>query len=345
MPQYFSTFISGFQKLIKETLNNKFKDIEIDLLLDGLVIFSTKAQVREIQSLRFFNNNFFLLNKLKIKENDKTDWIVKKLSANLDLFDILSSFEIKGRKSFRIAISRESQLISIDKLIIKKIELKIIYQTKFFVNPLKPDLEFWFMIRKEGWACFGLRLRSLQRKRIIQKGELRPELAHIMCLLSEPSDEDVFLDPFAGSGAIPFERVTIFSYKKVFVSDKNEKLLINLSERFNQFKNIKIKKMNALQMNPIKNHSITKIVTDPPWGFFNQSITNFLRFYSDMMNEYNRILTPKGLIIIIAGRKDEFDKVIKNFSKHFILIQFYDILVSGKKARLYKIRRATLNHH
>ena len=39
-------------------------------------------------------------------------------------------------------------------------------------------------------------------EKILHKGELRPELSHILCSISEPDADDIFLDPFCGSGTI-----------------------------------------------------------------------------------------------------------------------------------------------
>lgn len=61
MITYYSTFITGFQEVIKSSLKERLKDIQIDLVLDGLIVYKTNESVEKVLSLGFLNNTFFLL--------------------------------------------------------------------------------------------------------------------------------------------------------------------------------------------------------------------------------------------------------------------------------------------
>jgi len=87
---------------------------------------------------------------------------------------------------------------------------------------------------------------------------------------------------------------------------------------------------------PLTDNSINKIITDPPWGLFDKNI-DLEHFYNKVLNELNRILIPKGLIVMLTAQKKIFENLI-NQSKSFKLLEKYNILVSGKKASIYKLQ-------
>ncbi|NMB57116.1 hypothetical protein GYA19_04240 [Candidatus Beckwithbacteria bacterium] len=66
---YFSTFISGFQELIKQELNKHFDDLEIELLLDGLVVYKTESSLEKIIQQPYFNNSYLLLKMFSQTQN------------------------------------------------------------------------------------------------------------------------------------------------------------------------------------------------------------------------------------------------------------------------------------
>lgn len=55
-----------------------------------------------------------------------------------------------------------------------------------------------------------------------------------------------------------------------------------------------------------------------------------------MLNEFSRTLKPEGLLVILTARKETLEKAM-NQNKIFNLQAKYDVLVSGKKAAIYKI--------
>ena len=126
------------------------------------------------------------------------------------------------------------------------------------------------MRRSENIGFFMLRLTKNITNKKLPAGELRPELAYILCYLSNPNKNDVFLDPFAGYGSIPIERARNFPYNLVFASDKNKDFKRIIRDRMKSKKMSKTiipKVQNALSMQSFDDEFITKIVTDPPWGF------------------------------------------------------------------------------
>jgi tRNA G10 N-methylase Trm11 len=183
-------------------------------------------------------------------------------------------------------------------------------------------------------------LRISHNKKKLEKGELRPELANILCRLSEPNDDDVCLDPFCGSGAILLERSRIVDYGGLFNCDIDEENVLNLKNIIKKLDNKKLNKSFFVKhidffKNNFDDEFFDKIITDPPWGYY-EKIDNIQEFYDDMLREFKRILKPKGIIVLLTANKEELEKAaIKN---KLNIVNKYDILVSGKKAGVYKIK-------
>lgn len=57
-----------------------------------------------------------------------------------------------------------------------------------------------------------------------------------------------------------------------------------------------------------------------------------------MLKEFIRVLKPGGLMVILIGQKELFEKVLTNFPD-LQFVEKYNILVSGKKAAIYKIKK------
>lgn len=296
---YFSTFITGLGEIVSEELQKQLVNFKQELLLDGLIVYSTDSGFEKIKNLIFLNNSF-----LQTSPEDK---------INLNL-----------GKSFRVVFSKENELVSINKERLTKIENKIAKLNNLVVDRANPDFEFWFLERSEGNKFTGVRItKHPDYKTVLSKGQLRPELADLLCLISEPDGNDVVLDPLAGSGAISMARKN-YPHKEIISGDIDPQ-------------NQNIKKLDALNLKDFKNGSINKIITDPPWGVSIGLDLNLNDFYTKMLEEFFRVLEPNGLLVILIGKKELFDEVLSKF-QCFTLVKRYNILVSGKKAAIYKIK-------
>lgn len=341
MTTYFSTFITGFAEPVEEQLRADLPDIRLDLLFDGLVVYSTEEKPQRIKSLRYFNNSFIQLKQLDCKSQDLPEDTLKDLSTNIDFKNAIQPLALPEGTTFRLVVSKENQMTGVKKATTKYIENKILAKTHLQLNPLKADVEFWFLIRSEGQAFFGIRLTGLtETKGKPEKGELRPELAHLLCLLSNPAAHDTFLDLFCGSGAIPLERSLSFPYTQIVASDSDLSLVETLKHKVLSQQAFKVTQMDALTLGGIEDQSIDKIVTDPPWGFYNSEGKQEMdldELYADMLKAFTRVIKPDGIIVILTARKEILQEALeKQSSLH--TSKKYDILVSGKKAGAYVLK-------
>lgn len=340
MNEYFSTFASGLGEVIKAALKDKIPDIEIKLLLDGLVVYGSNLESNKVKEIRFFNNSFVLLSLIRGLNNNPLRAMMKQVLRNPDLAVKVKKYILKQNCSFRVVTSQENQLVSVDNNLLRNLEELFSKTTGLRVNRTNPDYEIWFLWRSEGYGFAGLRItRNPNYEKTLHKGELRPELANLMCFLAEPKTTDVILDPFAGYGAIPIECSKSFFVKKVIASEKDKTVFEILKERVSRTNSkVVIGRWDALNLNSLSANSIDKIITDPPWGFYSEQNKNLEVFYGDTLKEFTKVLKSGGLMIILTAQKELFERVLKNFSE-LQLVEKYNLLVSGKKAAIFKIKK------
>ena len=141
-----------------------------------MIVYSSDSDIEKIKSLKFLNNSF-----IKLDPQDK--------------------IPVKLGQTFRVVFSKENELVKVNNERLTKIENKIAKLNNLKIDRANPDFEFWFFKRSEGHKFTGVRItKHPDYKTILAKGQLRPKLADILCLLSNPQKFDVVLDPFVGSG-------------------------------------------------------------------------------------------------------------------------------------------------
>ena len=169
-----------------------------------------------------------------------------------------------------------------------------------------------------------------------------------MCCFAGIKKDDVILEPFCGYGAIPVQLAKRFPCKKIYVSDIDEEKVKALQEKkalrqaqgphtaqgpqTSQGPEVDLRQADAFELTHIQDNSIDAIVTDPPWGLW-ENIPDIQDFYNKMFASFKRVLKQDGKMIILSARTKELESAATtsgvkiNSSLH--------TLVNGKKATLY----------
>jgi tRNA G10 N-methylase Trm11 len=205
------------------------------------------------------------------------------------------------------------------------------------LNIKKPDVEFWLIERSEGLSFFAVRVSGLAKEnKFRQSGELKKEIAELLCLESRPAPTDIVLDPFCGGGAIIRERCSYFPYQKAIAYDLDSACVERTKTTLADKKNVEVTKIDFFK-NSLTSGSIDKIVTDPPWGLY-QGLTEADNFFSKIVQETERLLKNGGVaVFLIGGDKTKFEKAVE--SSKLSLKRQTNILVSGKKASIYRYQK------
>lgn len=347
MNECLSTFPVGFEEPVKSALTETLSEAQFSLTLNGLVVYKTSSPLTLLKRLPFVNNTFVLLRRFDGPSARQPAQAMREALASSDLDRKLRGGVSSRERTFRIVISDGNKTTRGDPGLLARLEGRVMTTTQLKPHRARPDVEFWFLFRREGFGFFVKRLtRRKATEKTLREGELRPELANVLCRISEPSPDDVFLDPFCGSGAIPLQRAAI-PHNLIFASDDDATQVRLLKERIKRstrsrkdpLRKIIVHNEDALNLSRFEDGFVDKIVTDPPWGHFATPAGGLAAFYGGMLAEMCRIVKGGGVIVLLTAQKQLFEDVLAPLSDKVRLTDRYDVLVSGKSAAVFKLRR------
>ena len=328
MAEFISTFTTGFQDIVRDDLPKRIRGCKILEIYDGLVYYSFNGNSRDLSKIVYFNNTFFVLKTIKNKNANFTD-IITAIATD-------TKYYLVNKGTFRVRFMKENQFTHVDAKVMNKAEQIVINNSKLKINRLSPTTEIWYSIRRDGFGFCGqlISKREFTEKNLNQ-GELRPEIAYLICCFANIEQNDTVLDLFCGYGAIPVQVASKFRFKKLIASDidKNKIAFVRARKHIANNKNIDVLVQDALIMDKIPDKSVDVIITDPPWGFY-EKIDNIQNFYEKMFVSVRRIIKDKGKLIILSARKQELESAAQKTRFH--LDSVINTLVNGKKASVYK---------
>ena len=329
MAEFVSTFTTGFKKVVEKNLPEIVSGCKILNIFDGIVHYKFNGNSHDLEKVVYFNNTFFVI---KSWNN-----FCGNFSTMVNDFCSENKYLLISKGSFRTRFVRENQFEKIDKKLVIKVEENVLKRSKLKIDRVSPSTEIWFNIRREGFAFCGQLISKREfTEKNLNKGELRPELAYLMCCFAELKENDVIAEPFCGYGSIPIQLVKKFHFLHLYVSDIDEEKITALKEKkyFKQNDFVSIDVQDAFSLKQIKDNSVDVIISDPPWGFF-EDVGDIALFYDKMFCSFKRILKNDGKMIILSARKDELEYAAEK--NNYKIIEKVDTLVNGKKACVYMI--------
>ena len=332
MAEFISSFITGFQSVVEADLTARFKNLKILNLFDGLVHYRFDGDSRELEKIIYFNNTFFVLKTMKGKGLNFPSLVGSVCSGK--------NYFLVNKGSFRVRFQNENQFAKVDKNLTRKAEEYVLQNSKLKLDRLSPTNEVWFSIRREGFAFAGelISKREFTEKNL-NKGELRPEIAYLICCFANIQPSDTILEPFCGYGSIPVQLAKKFRFEKLYVSDlDSERATQTASRKQLSAPNIECCTADATVLNHIEDKSISLVITDPPWGYF-EELPDIEGFYKAMFASFKRVLKENGRLVILSARKEELERTAAACG--FKIKNSLHTLVNGKKAGVYFIEPNT----
>lgn len=324
MKDCFATFTSGCQEIIAKRLQSfANSQLAVKEIQDGVVIFESSLNTNQLSELRFFTNVFAMVADLGQQPSIED---AAQAAAKTDMA------VLPRGASFTIHVRVASQPVGIESLSL--LNQAVANAIGGRQDSFKPDISLLLWLRADGRALWGWQLPSAGfRRRTIEPGELRPELAHIMGLLAGLTQKHAVLDPFAGYGGIVRECLQGFHCQEVIAVEHNEHLLPHLKS----IPRLIAKHGDAARLPHIITHSIDRVITDPPWGNYEQASEENLRHvYFASLQQMHRVLRTKGCVVMLTG-VDFLPELAAQVGLE--VEKQYNVLVSGQKAWLYKLRK------
>lgn len=334
MHTYAATYITGLGDLVETALAHEIPDFELVDHDDGLVVFKSQRTYEQLLHISYINNIFDVLSYEPPSDVKKSvHAVVKNLVKGC-------SFSRVSGKTFRLMVMDGSRLEHVTKEIADSMKQKIAKQTGLIFSPLKADVEFWVLIRNNSAVMFGYKKEAVIEKIPLQKGELKQKIVELLVMAGKPEADDVFLDPFAGYGSIPAARIRLDTFEKIIVVEKKGQLVEELKRRFKKERHVIIQQGDALKMNFIQDGTVTSIVTDPPWGLFEELNIDLAKFYTNMLEEFSRVLKPAARAVVLTGQPEAFQVSLEGVPS-LQLQKEYITLVNGKKATVFLLQKAS----
>ena len=223
MAEYISTFLTGFQTVVSKDLVERIPKCKILNLFDGLIHYKYDGNSRDLEKITYFNNNFFVLKTMKGKGLNFNS-LVGAVAGE-------KKYYLINKGSFRVRFMNENQFAKVDSALARKAEDTVLKNSKLKIDRVSPTTEIWYSIRREGFAFCGQLISKREfTEKNLHKGELRPELAYLLCSFADCTKDDVVCDPFCGYGSIPVQLSKNFPFRKLYASDLDEEQIELLKE-------------------------------------------------------------------------------------------------------------------
>jgi len=211
-------------------------------------------------------------------------------------------------------------------------------------------IEFWLTLlpnpaagRSQSEVILALRLsdermRHREYKLEHMPASLRPTAAAALAWLTQPADDDVFLDPMCGAGTILIERANMGCYKLLLGGDRREEALAvaraNVGPRY---KPIELRQWDAREL-PIDAGAISAAAVNLPFGKQLGSTEENRALYPAALRELARVLRPGARLAVLTGDRRTFDEALRR-ARGLQLRQIYAVQVLGRSAAVYLLQR------
>jgi tRNA (guanine6-N2)-methyltransferase len=170
-------------------------------------------------------------------------------------------------------------------------------------------VEFWLTIHGATAVC-GLRLSDRSMRHRTYKLEhrpasLRPTIAAAMIRLAELGPQHSFLDPMCGAGTLLAERLAAAqlirgSCAPVWGGDVDFHAVRAAAVNLRRLGPALLARWDATRL-PLASASVDRIVSNPPFGKQLSSLDAVVPLYDAMLREYDRVLRPGGLAVLIVS--------------------------------------------
>jgi hypothetical protein len=209
-----------------------------------------------------------------------------------------------GCSGFRVMFHVDGRLVTSSPQARQAIEDAISAVTGLRPEPRGNCQEYWVIGRRDWPAMyFAERLPGGKTRLPAQKGALSGELSALLVSLCRPDPADTFLDPFAGSGSIVAARLASPARKVIF-NDRDKSLCRSAAAGLGQHAGLVFSHDDGTSMTSVRPAEVSAIVTDPPWGEYDQSMGDYAQFTRSMAAEFSRVLDPReGRLVLLVSRR------------------------------------------
>jgi tRNA G10 N-methylase Trm11 len=298
--RYYVQFVAGTGSLVLEALDAQLDGLRVRYADDSAMILETSASPNKVAAISYMKNAFVVVADTGRGSVDKG---VLQLSRVISTKQFPKLSGQTGR--FRIMVHVDGTLTPVEPLAKGALEKAVMQRTGARVEPRGQCQEYW-VVGRQGMRelLFCARLPKAQRP-AKAKGAVSHELSAMLVAASLPTPQDVFLDPFAGSGAFITARLEQPLKQAWYVDHGLARYRSTLARQLTDNKRVRLVAEDALTLPSLADGSVDVIVTDPPWGEHEVVKQPYEQFARDIADSFARVLHPvRGRYVLLVNRRN-----------------------------------------
>ncbi|MEP7021883.1 MAG: hypothetical protein ABI808_14650 [Pseudonocardiales bacterium] len=324
--RYLIQFPAGFSVLVERALASDFAAVDARYADDSSIVFDSRDRVRSVDDTPYAKNVFLV----------HAETPRRALAGSMTTL-ATSVPDLRGRRGrtpgFRLMYHVDGQLVSPEPKARRDLEVAVARASGLRLTPRGQCTEYWVIGRRDlPMLYLGERLPR-QRPAVKLRGSLSSELASLLVSASRPRPDDVFLDPFSGTGSL-LEARSQRPFRSMLYNDSDlSRYREGLGEWSRRRDKVRLLAEDARKLPSVPTGSVDVMVTDPPWGEFDDHIGDYDEFAGAVAACFRRILHPdKGRLVVLVNRRNEEIMANALLSSDLKVNEYFRILVNGHPA-------------
>ncbi len=246
---------------------------------------------------------------------------------------------VRKRIPFRV-ISRMSGFRNFQKRDLQQVVQRSLIDRGWDLSHSGTGLDVWVEVHGEdGYISIRLSRADMSQRSYKQAHvpqTLKPTIAYSMVTLSNPSPDDIFLDPMCGAGTILLERAFSGRYRSLIGGDISEEAIYETQKRFGrQHQPRQFYQWDARSI-PLQPNSVDKIVCNLPIDKNNIRNDNMSDLYTQILTQFEEVIKPAGKMVLLSMDPALLNKVLTQ--QHALKTrQQVGINFGGKRGRIFVI--------
>lgn len=293
---------------------------------ESSVMISTNAPSTKLGQLAYVKNCFAVLGSVPRRHGVRQ--AVENIAREIPKWSLRRT----GRP-YRLMFSEDGQLVGLPGTSRSRLQQAVSNATAGRFAPRGGGDEYWAISRRDLEEVLFCRRLDRQLRLNPPKGGLAPDLAQLIVnSVGRAHPDDVILDPFAGTGALISARIRR-PFREAICSDLGYRddsvdLLPGLKTRAG------VRKLtdDARTLSSIPNASVDVVLTDPPWGEFDDRMPSADALIAASVTSIRRVLRPDGHVAMLVSRRLAKQVTTQWAGNRLKVRKSYDILVNGHPA-------------
>lgn len=329
--RYLIQFPAGATALAERAVLSDFANTKVEYADESALVFESSTQLKSAHPVAYAKNVFIVRAQTPRRALPAA---VGRLATSLP-----NLREPRKAPGFRLMYHIDGQLVSCEPRARQALERAVALATGLRLTPRGQCQEYWVIGRRESQTLyFGQRLQDDDPPKRA-KGALSAELSALLVAASEPTPNDVFLDPFAGSGALVQARLRTPVRTVIYNDLELAKHQADFPPLLRRNRKAVLLAEDAFVLPSVKSNSVDVIVTDPPWGEHDEGLGDYEQFAASMAAGFVRVLRQKaGRLVVMVNRRNEDILTKTLIGKGLDIYDTTQILVNGHPATAIRAR-------